>query len=93
MGGAGPSRDPAFEESGDPFGEAADAVGEDVESAVVMGFLHDCARRNDKNDFEHARDSEVLARRRQQGVKFKELVPQGRKPEGLSIAPQPWERA
>ncbi len=138
-------------------GRLANAVGEDVESAVVMGFLHDCARRNDKNDIDHARDSEVLARglierfyshldvdriceaiaghadgevtsdpftgclwdadrmelkrigrtidldllstkvakrlvrRRQQGVKFKEQVPQGRKPEGLFLVPQPGE--
>ncbi len=139
-------------------GRLANAVGEDVESAVVMGFLHDCARRNDKNDIEHARDSEVLARglverfyphldvdriceaiaghadgevtsdpftgclwdadrmelkrigrtidldllstkvakrlvrRRQQGVKFREQVPQSRKPEGLLLVPLPGER-
>ena len=138
-------------------GRLANAVGEDVESAIVMGFLHDCARRNDKNDIDHARDSEVLARglierfyshldvdriceaiaghadgdvtsdpftgclwdadrlelkrigrtidldllstkvakrlarRRQQGVKFREHVPQGRKPEGLFLVPQPGE--
>ncbi len=43
-------------------GRLAEAVGEDVESAVVMGFLHDCARRNDGNDLEHPHDSAVLAR-------------------------------
>lgn len=43
-------------------GRLAEAVGEDIESAVVMGFLHDCARRNDGNDLEHAHDSAVLAR-------------------------------
>ncbi|MDT8284120.1 MAG: HD domain-containing protein [Thermovirgaceae bacterium] len=43
-------------------GRLAGAVGEDVESAVVMGFLHDCARRNDGTDLEHPHDSAVLAR-------------------------------
>lgn len=43
-------------------GRLANAVGEDVESAVVMGFLHDSARKNDGNDIEHAHDSAALAR-------------------------------
>ncbi len=43
-------------------GRLANAVGEVVEAAVVMGFLHDCARKNDGNDLEHAHDSAVLAR-------------------------------
>lgn len=43
-------------------GRLAVAVGEDVESAVVMGFLHDSARKNDGNDIEHAHDSAILAR-------------------------------
>jgi len=44
-------------------GRFAVAVGEDVESAVVVGFLHDCARKKDGNDLEHAHDSAVLARK------------------------------
>ncbi|HBG14571.1 MAG TPA: hypothetical protein DDW96_04515 [Synergistaceae bacterium] len=43
-------------------GRLSKAVGEDVESAVVMGFLHDSARKNDGNDIEHAHDSAILAR-------------------------------
>jgi len=43
-------------------GRLAVAVGEDVESAVVMGFLHDSARRNDGGGNGHAHDSAVLAR-------------------------------
>ncbi len=135
-------------------GRLANAVGEDVESAVVMGFLHDCARSNDGNDTEHGHESAFLARglierfyphldvdriceaiaghadgevtidpltaclwdadrlelkrigrtidldllstkvarrlarRRQQGVKFKEQVSQRRKPEGLFLVPR-----
>ena len=44
-------------------GRLASAVGEDVEAAVVMGFLHDCARTDDKAGDDHARDSAILARR------------------------------
>jgi len=44
-------------------GRLASTVGEDVEMAVVMGFLHDCARRDDKSGDDHARDSAILARR------------------------------
>jgi len=44
-------------------GRLADALGEDVESAVVMGFLHDSARRDDRGGPGHAHDSAVLARR------------------------------
>ncbi len=43
-------------------GRLANAVGEDVESAVVMGFLHDCARKDDGNDTEHGHESAFLAR-------------------------------
>ena len=43
-------------------GRLASAVGEDVEAAVVMGFLHDCARTDDKAGDGHAHDSSVLAR-------------------------------
>jgi len=43
-------------------GRLASATGEDVEAAVVMGFLHDGARTDDKGGNGHAHDSAVLAR-------------------------------
>jgi HD superfamily phosphodiesterase len=44
-------------------GRLARAVGEDVESAVVMGFLHDSARKDDGGGCLHAIESAVLARK------------------------------
>ncbi len=44
-------------------GRLAVLVGCDVESAVVAGFLHDCARVHDGGGNRHAHDSAVLARR------------------------------
>jgi HD superfamily phosphodiesterase len=44
-------------------GRLARAVGEDVESAVVMGFLHDSARKDDGRGSLHAIESAVLARK------------------------------
>lgn len=40
----------------------AHATGEDVMSATVGGFLHDCARQNDGNGEGHARESAQMAR-------------------------------
>ncbi len=42
-------------------GRLARAVGQDVESAVVMGFLHDSARKNDGGGYLHAIESALLA--------------------------------
>jgi len=43
-------------------GRIAAATGQNVESAVVAGFLHDCARRHESGDAGHAHDSADLAR-------------------------------
>ena len=44
-------------------GRIANFYGENVESAVVAGFLHDCARTDDGGGKRHAYDSAVLAKR------------------------------
>lgn len=44
-------------------GRIAAAAGEDIESAVVAGFLHDCARRHDGGGVDHAHDSAALTRK------------------------------
>jgi len=44
-------------------GRIAASIGEDVESAVVAGFLHDCARSDDGGGTRHAHDSAVLAKK------------------------------
>ena len=43
-------------------GWIAREMGEDVESAMVAGFLHDCGRMDDGGGNRHAHDSERLAR-------------------------------
>ena len=43
-------------------GRLAAAVGEDVEAAVIAGFLHDCARVHDGGGTRHAHDSADLAK-------------------------------
>lgn len=44
-------------------GRIAASIGEDIESAVVAGFLHDCARNDDGGGTRHAHDSAVLAKK------------------------------
>ena len=44
-------------------GRIAASIGEDIESAVVAGFLHDCARNDDGGGTCHALDSAVLAKK------------------------------
>jgi len=43
-------------------GRIASAVNEDIEAAVVAGFLHDCARQDDNGGREHAYESALMAR-------------------------------
>ena len=43
-------------------GWIAAEMGEDVEAAMVAGFLHDCGRQDDGGGNRHAHDSERLAR-------------------------------
>ena len=43
-------------------GWIAREVGENVEEAMVAGFLHDCGRQDDGSGNQHAIDSEQLAR-------------------------------
>lgn len=44
-------------------GRIAASIGEDIESAVVAGFLHDCARSDDAGGTRHAHDSAILAKK------------------------------
>lgn len=44
-------------------GRLAAALGEDIESAIVAGFLHDCGRTDDGGGTCHAYDSSIIARK------------------------------